>query len=212
MLRDSLSPPHAPPNEARHIYRWYRNAQINYVEHYVRLFICYNAWYRQVTNSTNDREALAQLKKRFVIWNDYANGHTLQQMKPYVKRVVEYSRTYPLPANAYWSGIVEDAYDWKGLIEYWYHIRCLLVHGEEVALKHVWLAYETLDAFMSEIITRMKTCFTDADNERLEEVMNLATTEYAQTDKFKLLQQKLHEKYIKSPNIWQVNMQRATLI
>ncbi len=200
---------HAPPDDIRNIYKWYRKAQVDYTELYIRMYIAYNAWYRQVTGSTNDREALSILKKRFVIWDDYCNGRTMTHLKMYAERVAKLTHEKPLGSHAYWNGAVTDATDWRSLIEYWYQIRCLLVHGSEVSPRYVWLAYETLEIFMGEIVSRMQACFTDKDLERLEELSTLVRSDSNKDGRFKRLQQKLQAKYIDSPDIWQVDMQRA---
>ena len=200
---------HNPPDDIRHIYKWYRKAQVDYTELYIRMYIAYNAWYRQVTGSTNDREAIALLKKRFVIWDDYCNGRTMANLRVYVERLSKLTTEHPLGSHAVWNGKVENSDDWRGLIEYWYRVRCLLVHGSEVSPRHVWLAYETLELFMAEIVGRMQACFTDKDYQRLEELSTLVKTETGKDTRFRLLQRKLQAKYIESPDIWQVDMQRA---
>ena len=200
---------HAPPDDVRHIYKWYRKAQVDYTELYIRLYIAYNAWYRQVAGSTNDREAIAILKKRFVIWDDYTKGKTMPTLRVYAERLANATTEAPLPSSTVWSGTIQDADDWRGLIEFWYRVRCMLVHGSEVSPRHVWLAYETLEAFMAEIVERMQACFTDKDLQRLEELSTLVKSETGKEARFRLLQRKLQAKYIDSPNIWQVDMQRV---
>jgi hypothetical protein len=200
---------HNPPDDIKYIYNWYRKAQVDYTEHYIRMYIAYNAWYRQVTGKTNDREALSVLKKRFVIWDDYCNGKTMMNLRVYVERLHKVTKESPLTSHMYWNGVVESKDDWRGLIEFWYQVRCLLVHGSEVSPKYVWLAYETLELFMAEIVNRMQTCFTDKDLKRLEEVTTLAKAEPGSNNRFKQLQRKLQAKYIDSPDIWQVDMQRV---
>jgi len=200
---------HNPPDDIRHIYKWYKKAQVDYTELYIRMYIAYNAWYRQVTGSTNDREAIALLKKRFIIWDDYCNGRTMTNLRVYVERLSKLTTEYPLGGHTVWNGQVGDSDDWRGLIEYWYRVRCLLVHGSEVSPRHVWLAYETLELFMAEIVSRMQACFTDKDFQRLEELSTLAKTETGKDTRFRLLQRKLQAKYIESPDIWQVDMQRV---
>ena len=200
---------HTPPDDVRHIYKWYKKAQVDYTELYVRIYIAYNAWYRQVTGSTNDREAISTLKKRFIIWDDYCSGKTMPQLRMYVERLSKLTIETPIACNTLWNGIVESADDWRGLIEFWYRVRCNVVHGSEVPPKYVWLAYETLELFMSEIVERMQACFTDNDFKRLEELTTLVQTEKGKDDRFRRLQQKLQAKYIDSPDIWQVDMQRV---
>lgn len=201
--------PHNPPDDIKHIYRWYKKAQVDYTELYIRLYIAYNAWYRQVTGTTNDREAISALKKRFIIWDDYCKGRTIPNMKIYAERIVVLTNDKPLINNSLWNGVVNNSDDWQSLIEFWYQVRCLLIHGSEVSPRHVWLAYETLDIFMSEIVERMQSCFTDRDFKRLQELSTLAQTENGKNNRFRLLQRKLQAKYIDSPDIWQVDMQRV---
>lgn len=200
---------HNPPNDIRHIYKWYKKAQVDYTELYIRIYIAYNAWYRQVTGSTNDREAIGLLKKRFVIWDDYTQGKTMNSLKVYVERLSKLTSEKPLVCHSLWNGTVENSDDWRGLIEFWYQVRCMLVHGSEVSPRYVWLAYETLQLFMGEIVERMQACFTDKDLQRLEELTLLVRSDTGKDGRFKLLQRKLQAKYIDSPNIWQVDMQRV---
>lgn len=200
---------HNPPNDIRHIYRWYKKAQVDYTELYIRIYIAYNAWYRQVTNSMNDREAIAILKKRFVIWDDYSQGKTLSNLKVYVERLSKLTNEKPFASSTVWNGVVEDSNDWRGLIEFWYQVRCMLVHGSEVSPRYVWLVYETLELFMGEIVERMQACFTEKDLQRLEELSTLVKSETGKDARFRRLQQKLQAKYIDSPDIWQVDMQRV---
>lgn len=200
---------HNPPDDIRHIYKWYKKAQVDYSELYIRMYISYNAWYRQVTGSTNDREAIGRLKKRFIIWDDYCKGRTMPNLKIYLERLVKLTLDDPMPGNSLWKGSITNVDDWRGLIEFWYQVRCLLVHGSEIQPGYVWLAYETLDIFMGEIVDRMQACFTDKDFIRLEELSTLVRSEHNKGDRFKRLQQKLQTKYIDSPDIWQVDMQRS---
>lgn len=200
---------HNPPNDIRHIYRWYKKAQVDYTELYIQMYIAYNAWYRQVTGTTNDREAIAILKKRFIIWDDYTKGKTMLSLRVYTDRLVKLTSERPLASNTVWDGTIQSSDDWRGLIEFWYRVRCMLVHGSEVSPRHVWLAYETLELFMAEIVDRMQACFTDKDFQRLEELSTLAKSETGNSARFTHLKRKLQAKYIDSPDIWQVDMQRV---
>jgi hypothetical protein len=201
--------PHTPPEDIESIMNWYSAAQVNYVDYYIKLYIAYNAWYRQVTGSTNDRQALDRLKKRFIIWDDYKKQRTLQSLRSYMEKLAEYTQREPFPStNQYWEGSLENVNDWRSLIEFWYQVRCRLVHGSLVKPAYVWLAYQTLDIFMEEIITRMKQCFTDKDHERLDELREYSTAGGSK-ERFRKLQEALYQKYIASPNIWQVDMQRV---
>ena len=201
--------PHNPPDDIRHIYKWYRKAQVDYTELFIKIYIAYNAWYRQISGTTNDREAISLLKKRFIIWDDYCQGKTMSRMSIYVERLSKLTNEQPLAVNNVWNGRVVDNKDWHGLIEFWYQVRCAIMHGSEVPPKHVWLAYETLEVFMGEIVERMQACFTDKDFQRLEEVTVLANAQPTKQSRFHQIQRKLQMKYIESPDIWQVDMQRV---
>lgn len=145
------------------LFQWYSRAQPDYDELYVRMYIAYNAWYREATGTLNDRQALTLLKKRWVIWDEYRSNITLPSLRPCMERIVELSQREPFTPSAYWSGVVESPYDWRSLIEYWYQVRCLVVHGMPVKPSHVQLAYESLMIYMTEIINRMKKCLHSAD-------------------------------------------------
>ena len=90
---------HTPPDDIRHIYKWYRKAQVDYTELFIRVYISYNAWYRQITGTSNDREAISSLKKRFVIWDDYCQGRTLVRMQIYVDRLSKLTLEQPLTGS-----------------------------------------------------------------------------------------------------------------
>jgi len=201
---------HAPPNEAQEIFHLYQQAQIDYSLHFLRLYITYNAWYRRVTQTSTDRQAIALLKKRFIIWDDYRQGATLQALTPYMRRLTELTHQKPFPSiTLYWDGELQDAHDWRSLIEFWYQVRCLIVHGSEVSTKYAWFAYETLNVFMAEIIERMQACFNSDDFHKLEELSSLADADPERSYRFRKLQHKLYQKYIASPDIWQVDMHRV---
>lgn len=198
------------------MFRWYKQSQVDYAVHYMQLYIAYNAWYREVTNTNTDREALALLKKRFIIWDDYIQGKTMQSLQPYMRRLAELTQLQSFPAlTLYWDGEFKDRYDWRSLIEFWYQVRCLIVHGADYRHLYAWLAYETLNIFLGEIVDRMETRFNEEDVRELKalapsgECDNKARST-AESDRFKQLQQTLYEKYIASPNIWHVDMQRVT--
>lgn len=201
--------PLASSRDIRNVNNLYRKAQVEYDELYIRMYIAYNAWYRQVTGTTNDRQALSLLKNRFVIWDDYCNGKSLIKLRTYLGQLSQLTKQSHLYQAGMWKGAIESADDWQGLIEYWYAVRCLLVHGSHVPRQYVWLAYETLDIFMSEIVDRMQRCFTDTDLVRMQELSLLIRSDQAKADKFRAFQRKLQAKYIDSPDVWQVDMQRA---
>jgi hypothetical protein len=202
--------PHSSPFEAKPVFTWYKKAQIDYIEKYVQMYIAYNAWYQEVTNTTNDRQALNSLKKRYIIWDDYCNGKTMVTLKVYMQRLAEFTQREPFLAKTlYWPGYIENSTDWRSLIEFWYQVRCAVVHGAQVNPRYVWFAYETLDIFMNEIVTRMQECFTPDDLQVMGELNKLAITNAPRTERFRQLQDKLYQKYVASPDIWHVDMKRV---
>lgn len=201
---------HTPTTSARRIYIHYQKAHVDYADLFLKMYITYNAWYREVTGTTNDRQAISSLKKRFVIWDDYSQGKTLTTLKPYMERLCELSQGSPFPSiRPYWDGEVSNPYDWNSLIEFWYQVRCLVVHGSDIRPKYAWLAYETLDIFMGEIVDRMQACFSSRDLKQLEKITSLAPQNPQRTERFNKLQHSLYQKYVSSPDLWQVDMQRV---
>lgn len=202
---------HASPLDAKKVVSWYKRAQVDYTQQYIWMYIAYNTWYREVTGTTNDRQALNNLKKRFVIWDDYSKGRTMKPLFAYMERLTELTQREPFSSKTtYWTGSIESTTDWRSLIEFWYQVRCKLVHGTEVNPRYVWLAYETLDIFMGEIINRIQQCFTIEDMKKLKNLNTQVAQNGSRDERFSLLQEKLYQKYIASPDIWQVDMRRVT--
>lgn len=136
------------------VLKWFKKAGFDYEQHYIYLFIAYSSWYQSVTGTTNDRQALTRLKRRFAIWEEYLNGMALFGMKECLEKIADYTQRRPFISNIYWSGTVENSSDWQSLIEFWYQVRCLLVHGTEVEGDYLRMAYDSLYIFMEEIVTR----------------------------------------------------------
>lgn len=191
------------------IMRWYDRAKIDYSDLYVRLYIAYNAWFRKVTHTEFDREGIARLEKRFVIWDDYLHGKVLQELRPLMGEAAVLTSDSPLQSTRRWDGTVKDAEDWKGLIHFWYQVRCDLFHGSiDSQETYVRLAYESLSVFMTEIVRRMRQVFTRKDHERLLELQELLTHNANSEEYIKRAQVALQDKFIQSPDIWQVDMAR----
>lgn len=193
------------------IIAWFDAGQIDYCGLYLKLYASFNAWYRQVSGLSLDRHALTVVRGRFVIWNDYYNGLTMQPLKPVFNEIVQLTRRNPLYVpGGHWSGVVESNNDWPSLIEFWYQVRCNLSHGvspvpKSASDKRVVCAYESLNIFMAEIVSRMNQCFSAQDEKRLAELDILIESPNSSASILKehtLLQ----EKYINSKDIWQVDM------
>ena len=118
------------------------------------------------------------------------------------------------PMGQVWGGCVKDRYDWHSLIYFWYQTRCDLFHGltEPGRSYHdlqIKLAYESLNVFMGEIIRRMRYCFTDTDFAQLTEVRGLLSSENGALSELRELEASLYQKFIHSPDLWNVDMERA---
>ena len=197
------------------ITKWYERARIDYSDLYVKQYIAYNAWFRRVTRCNSDHEAIQQVTKRFIIWDDYIHGRTLTELGPILEKIVQVTASpYDDSLNRMSDVIVKDVYDWRGLIAFWYQTRCDLFHGVTMPgyVRHdivVKLAYESLSIFMGEIIRRMRYCFTDADFERLAEVKALLKSQNGADTELQEIEARLYRKFIHSPDIWNVDMERV---
>ena len=194
---------------------WYDKAQIDYSDLFVRIYIAYNAWFRKVTDCNEDYEAIKRVTQRFVIWDDYMNGRTLTDLRSSADSIAAFTHRHPLrPMRTGWDGVVKDSFDWKGLIYFWYQTRCDLFHGLTMPgkAKHdaqIRLAYESLNIFMTEIMKRMRQCFTDADYMKLTEVKALLKSPNGSASSLSAIETHLHQKFIHSPDLWNVDMERV---
>ena len=184
----------------------YARAQIDYCDHFVRLYIAYNAWYREVTGAINDREALVKLKQRVVIWDDFLQGKTMADLRQYMEELANFTHAQPLGATQHWQGRIDDAKDWPSLIEYWYQVRCMLVHGTAIDERYAWFAYRTLNIFMTEIVERVQQQLTSYAS--LVAAAEAPDSSFS-SPRFTKLRRKLYEKYTTSSDIWQVDMKRV---
>lgn len=132
---------------------WYLRGQIDYRQQYMAVYAAYNAWYRSLTQKTNDREALTILRTKNRIWSGYCKGDILHSLRYPMELLVDYTQREPISyLSPHWKGEVLSIYDWPGVIEYWYRVRCLVMHGDEIDARYVYLAYETLNIFMGYIV------------------------------------------------------------
>ena len=197
------------------ITKWFDRARIDYSDLYVKQYIAYNAWFRKVTQCTNDKEAIGALLKRFVIWDDYLHGRTLITLGPILEQIAILTYKNPVrPVGSMWDGTVKDVFDWQGLIYFWYQTRCDLFHGSTLPglAQHdiqVKLAYESLHIFMAEIVQRMRHCFTDVDFERLTEVRVLLRSGDGERAALREIEEGLYRKFVHSPDMWNVDMIRT---
>lgn len=195
------------------VYAWFDRSAIEYRDLYMRLYVSYNAWYRKITGKNNDPEAIAVLKTRFIIWDEYLQDQTMQDLRQVMTRIVTLTHTSPIqPETHAKKGMVADSSDWKGLIDFWYQVRCRLFHGANDADHYsveVQLAYESLYIFMKEMTFRMRASFAVADTTRLEELRVLTMYSGVKQDKYNKEKMVLQKKFMQSPELWNVDMIRV---
>lgn len=191
------------------IYRWHSRAQLDYSDLYLRLYVSYNAWYGIVTNTEFDRDAIARLKKRVGIWGQYIQGSVMADLRTVMTQISHLTLLTPMTVSkGKWHGVVDSPDDWRNLIEFWYQVRCKLFHGnvqtDERFLVFVQLAYESLNIFMTEIITRMKACTTDEEVGLLRDIELLGVEDGV--PRILQMRRRLRQKYLNSHDPWNVDM------
>lgn len=139
----------------------FQSSQIQYDDKFLLLFSAYNAWYRSVTGENSDARALHAIKLRDGLWSEYLQGACLESLRPSIRKIAILTRIRPLRSNFAWPGQLRGPDDWEGLIEYWYAVRCDLVHANAAVLsayypEYIKLAYESLFTFMTEVVLRLQ--------------------------------------------------------
>lgn len=129
---------------------YYQRSQLDYAAAYMYLYASYNAWHRVEVGAMSDRDALRVLKRNFNIWHQYYEGESMLGMGALLEEVVSYTKSG-------WPVVVVDAEDWRSMVDFWYKVRCELVHGQlDISDSHseeaVRLAYQTLSLFMGEAL------------------------------------------------------------
>lgn len=194
------------------VYVWFDRSAIEYRDLYMRLYVSYNAWYRKVTGKSSDYESIIVLKTRFIIWDEYNQDRSMPGLRQVMDRIVILTRMTPVSNGASeWKGFVQDNTDWKGLIDFWYQVRCRLFHGmtyEHNQSNEVQLAYESLYIFMREVTQRMKNSFILADKNRFEELQVLTKYSELKRDTYEVEKRLLQKKFIQSAELWNVDMVR----
>lgn len=133
--------------------RLYVKSRIDYAQHYATLYASFNGWYLHVTRRRHDRLAINDLKKYCLLFDRYERSEALRTLRPLMVKISEFTQREPFPdSSSYWNGEVNGVLDWRSLLEYWYRVRCRIVHGTEVRAEYVHLAYETLSVFMEEAL------------------------------------------------------------
>ncbi len=133
--------------------RWYEKAQIDYAQLYMALYAAFNTWYRVRTRTENDRQAINSLREDESVWSCYRLDAGINKMNSLMPLLVELTQREPISyASPHWKGVVSHNQDWPSLLEYWYRVRCLVMHGAEIKPVYIYLAYETLNVFMGEMV------------------------------------------------------------
>lgn len=172
---------------------YYQRSRLDYFSSYGALYGAYNAWHRLTIDASSDRDALRELKSDAYLWEGYYEGSCLSGLQTYFEQVVKFTESG-------WPTRVKGAKDWRGLIDFWYKIRCELVHGQLNSddrrhQRGVYLAYKTLDVYMAEVVSRIEAGFSDKHAERLEELHWLANTK-GLSDKQRREKSEIYERFL----------------
>jgi hypothetical protein len=146
--------------QQRLIVEAFQDARIDYKSAYLRLYASYNAWYRFASGHTLDTLALEAMKQRYEIWRDYFDHNCLELLRSPMRRIYVLTQHRPLITNSGVSLALEDDSDWQHLIDFWYVVRCDIVHNTPSCLhgyyeQFVRLAYESLMVYMTEVVSRL---------------------------------------------------------
>lgn len=136
------------------IRHWYILSRIDYSQVYITLYVAYSAWYGSALGERSDRAAIERLKRRSVLWEECLAGHCAPRLKIVMRSIYTHTQLKPHFVRASWSGSLQSPVDWRGVIEYWYAVRCAVVHGIQVPEIDARLAYESLLEFMGELLRR----------------------------------------------------------
>lgn len=136
------------------ISRWYDRARIDYEPLYIALYVSYSVWYGAVLGAASDRRALELLKGRSIIWEECLAGFCMPKIRELMKYAYEQMQLHPLSPRSTLSGQLRSPTDWPSMIEFWYAVRCSLVHGVGVPSALTRLAYDSLYIFMGEVLFR----------------------------------------------------------
>ena len=131
---------------------WLARAQVDYVQSYMALYAAFNSWYRVATGKLNDREAINVMREsEDVLFS--RSVYVTESLAPHMHHLAELTQREPLSyATPHWRGEVQHSRDWKSLLEYWYRVRCLVMHGAEVKPVYVYLAYQTLNIVVADVL------------------------------------------------------------
>ena len=141
-------------SERRKVLRLMQRAYVSYAQQYILLYIAYNAWYQCVTGTINERKAHTLLKSRHQLWDEYERGRGMYGLRSVMELLVDATQREPFAASRSWGGEVGGVYDWPSLIEFWYQVRCTIVHGGEVPEGLARMAYDSLQIFMNEALKK----------------------------------------------------------
>lgn len=153
-------------------------SHIDYEAAFLHAYASFNAWYRFATGEPLNSLALQALKQRYELWHDYFTGECLTLLRSPMRRIYVLTQHRPLKTADGRSICLRDDSDWQQLIDFWFIVRCDVVHATD-SLDHAYyqqyvkLAYESLSVYMTEVVRRLNVRLN------LEDVKNSDGTEAA---------------------------------
>jgi len=160
--------------EERQLGELYRDSQVEYAKLYLTLFSAYNLWFRVTTGEAIDSKAIKLLHQHDDMWLESELGETLPQLRSLMVKLYVLTNHRPLEdSSRIWKGYLDDQNDWRGLIDFWYAVRCDLIHASTSRQLSFYplfikLAYESLNVFMTEVVKRVRLSIDETDLSQLE--------------------------------------------
>jgi hypothetical protein len=140
------------------IRRNFSRSAIDYRSHYLTLFTSFNQWYASQTKTRVSADAIDRIKTDTRMWRAFLTSDDTHMMG-YMRKLYVLTNLSPLPLRfgTRWSGRLEDACDWQGVIWLWYAVRCMVSHGsahkEYIHLETIVMyAYHSLQLYMSHVL------------------------------------------------------------
>lgn len=148
--------------------RLFNESRVDYAGQYVKLFSAYNMWFSAISGETVDAAGIQALKRRPALWREVFQEECLPGLVSVMTKIMILTQHRPLIQKSGWKGYLEHPHDWAGLMDFWYAIRCDVVHGSRyLGLSHypvlMKLAYESLFLYMNEIVLRSSLCQQRSD-------------------------------------------------
>ena len=152
------------------IYQNYRRGVIDYRQTYLMLYAAYDRWCKLATGASTMSDALEKASTlQLQVWRYFFNDDT-SSMVLHMRKLFILNSVTPLSVGGA-PVVLNDAYDWRGLMRLWYAARCLIVHGQgECGMVEAMLpsVHATLSLFMARILKAQAEDGNKRNSEQIE--------------------------------------------